>query len=649
METKWWEIGVNREDRLAEVLAEFAHTLAADFSIEETLDHLVERIVSAVPVTGAGIVLMDGKQETYIVAASDSRVQAVEVLQGELHEGPCLTAYFTGEPVLAPDLASDDRFPRYSSRALEDGVSAVFAFPLLMDGQRLGALDLYRDDVGPLDHGALEAAETLAQVAAAYLFNARLRGQARDNERELRHRSLHDPLTGLANRTLLEERLNDAAHGAGSDRMLAVLFVDLDGFKSVNDRLGHEMGDRLLKAVAGRLTESLRPGDTLARLAGDEFVILCENLFSPDQAESVAEHVAAAVAEPFAVGGRHVNVTASVGVAFSGGGQYIPKDVLRDADLAMYQAKKAGGAQHRVLRRTASDGSRGIDAYLDRASVFGDLGESLSEALHREELRLAYQPIVETVDGSLSGVEGLLRWEHPRLGWVEPELVMATAERTGLMAEIADWSLQQACRDLQVWRRRYGASAVPHVAINVSAPQLMESGFVDVVRSALTATSTIPQSLHLEVTETLFLRDAEKARAVLTELRELGVKLSLDDFGTGYSSLAYLEEFSFDSIKVDRTFTASVVDKRNTRAIVAAVIQLAHALQLTVIAEGVETEEQLDTVNQLGSDQAQGYFFSPALLVEDFDRRILDPAPDVPVRLPPQRSERAASTAVQLP
>jgi diguanylate cyclase (GGDEF)-like protein len=629
---------VDREDRLAQVLAEFAHTLAADFSIEETLDHLVARIVTAVPVTGAGIMLRGHDHESYIVAASDERVQEIEQLQNDLQEGPCLTAYFTGEPVLLPDLSANDRFPRYTPLVVEMGVAAVFTFPLRLDGRRLGALDLYRDTVGELDPGAMSAAEVLADVAAAYLFNARIRGQARESERELRHRSLHDPLTGLPNRTLLEERLDHAAQRAiGSERILAVLFVDLDGFKAVNDRFGHQLGDQLLNAVGSRLSESLRPGDTLARLAGDEFVIVCEDLTDSGQAEVVADRVARLLSTPIIVGGQELSVTASVGVAFSGGGRDLPKDLLRDADVAMYEAKRAGGAQYRVLHPTNSDGPRNIDDLLADTPAAGEFGRSLQEALERDELRLAYQPIVDTRDGSLSGVEALLRWKHPRRGWVEPDVVVAVAERTGAIFEVGRWALTQACRDLETWRHRYGAAAIPHVAVNVSARQLMARGFVDTVKTVLSATGTDSASLHLEVTESVFLEDAPTARTVLNELRRLGVKLSLDDFGTGYSSLAYLEEFRFDIIKIDQTFTAGMVDKRSTRAIVAAVIELAHALDLAVVAEGVETEAQLAELNRLGSDRAQGHLFSPALLPEDFDRQILE-ATDFPIRLPLQRT-----------
>jgi diguanylate cyclase (GGDEF)-like protein len=628
---------VDREDRLAQVLAEFAHTLAADFSIEETLDHLVARIVTAVPATGAGIMLAGPDHETYIVAASGERVEAIQTLQHEFDEGPCIAAYTTGEPVFVPDLRSDERFPRYSPRASDLGAAAVFAFPLCLDGRRLGALDLYRDTVGELEPGAAAAAEVLADVAAAYLFNARVRGRARENERELRHRSLHDPLTELPNRALLEERLDSAAErSSASGQILAVLFVDLDGFKAVNDRFGHQLGDELLRSVSARLRGTLRPGDTLARLAGDEFVIVCEDLSDSAQAEVVAERVARVLSVPFTVSGQHISVSASVGLAFSGGGRELPKDLLRDADVAMYEAKRAGGGQYRVLHQSGPGAPSDHELRSD-TSAGGEVRRSLREALEREELRLAYQPIVDTRDNALCGVEALLRWQHPRRGWMEPEVVVAVAERTGAIVDVGRWALTQACRDLEHWRQRYGVAVVPHVAVNVSPSQLMATGFVETVEAALNATRISPSSLHLEVTESVFLEDAAAARTVLSDLRQLGVKLALDDFGTGYSSLAYLEEFRFDIIKIDQTFTAGMVDKRSTQAIVAAVIELAHALDLAVVAEGVETEAQLAKLSELGSDQAQGHLFSPALLRDEFDRVILGSAKGTPIRLPLQR------------
>jgi diguanylate cyclase (GGDEF)-like protein len=631
---------LSRDSKLARVLAEFAHTLATDFSIEDTLDHLVLRIVEALPVTGAGIMLMGSEFEPHFVAASNECVEEVEGLQNELNEGPCLTAYMTGEPVVLPDLAEDHRFPRYSQRARDKGLAAVFAFPLRLDGRRLGALDLYRDSPGALDAGDTAAAEVLAEVAAAYLFNARVRSDARESERVLRHRSLHDPLTGLPNRTMLEERLEHALQRVqGSGHIVAVLFVDLDGFKAVNDRFGHHVGDQLLNLVAARLTCAIRPGDTLARLAGDEFVILCEDLSDPSQAETVAGVVADVLAKPFSVSGHLLEVTASVGVAFSQRETHVPRELLRDADLAMYRAKRAGGSSHRVQHR-ADQNTFDVDGLLVWDPVSGESGHDLKDALERDELRLAYQPIVDTRDGSLSAVEALLRWRHPHRGWVEPETVVAIAERTGLIVPIGKWALTQACRDLRDWRRQHGAERIPCLSVNVSALQVVARGFTETVMAALTESGTDPTSLHLEVTESVLLTSAKRAREVLSELRDLGIVLSLDDFGTGYSSLGYLQQFPFDIVKIDRAFVSDMSRDPSSRAIVAAVIDLAHALDLTVVAEGVETAEQLADLSTLGSDRAQGHYFSEPLLREEFERQLLDLAGPEPIRLPLQPTKR---------
>jgi diguanylate cyclase (GGDEF)-like protein len=631
---------VGRERELTRVLVEFAHTLGTDFSIAQTLDHLVLRIVDALRVSGAGIMLMDADGELHFVAASNDSAREIESLQNELHEGPCLAAYLSGEPVAVPDVGNDEQFPRFCERASRRGIRAVFAFPLSLDGQRLGALDLYRDTPGELDAEDIAAAKTLADVAAAYLFNARVRSDARDSEQVLLHRSLHDPLTGLPNRTLLEERLAHASvRASGSERMAAVLFVDLDGFKAINDRFGHHCGDLLLKEVANRLSGALRPGDTLARLAGDEFVILCEDVTSLDQGEAVAKRVVDILSAPFPIGGHLLAVRASVGVAFSVRGEDIPKKLLRDADFAMYQAKREGGAQHRVLDRVTGAPEVGELPIWD---ILGDSKRALQNALEQEELRLAYQPIVNIADGSLRHLEALLRWEHPQRGWVKPQTIVASAERTGLIIPVGEWVLMRACQDLQAWRRQYAGAVLPDLTVNVSAHQVMSGRFTEVLDNVLSQTSIHPESLTLEVTESVFLIDEPRARAVLHELKEVGVGLALDDFGTGYSSLAYLRRFPFDLVKIDRAFIADIDRDASARAIVGAVIELAHALELSEVAEGVETRRQLAHVERLGGERAQGHYFSPPLLPPELQRRILRHAGPQPVQLP----KRAVSVSL---
>jgi diguanylate cyclase (GGDEF)-like protein len=618
---------VSRESQLTQVLAEFAHTLGSDFSLRTTLDHLVDRIVEALPVTGAGVMLIGAEDELHFVSATNPLVLEIESLQNELCEGPCLHAYQTGESVAIPDLSRDERFPRFSPRAWGRGLAAVFTFPLTLDGARLGALDLYRDVPGSLDPSEMAAAQTLADVAAAYLFNARAREDAKQQTRQLHYLTQHDALTGLPNRSFFEDLLRKAVDRAkGTGAMAAVLFVDLDGFKTINDRFGHHIGDELLMAVASRLGSVIGREDSLSRLSGDEFVIVRGQLESRLAGELMAEQIEAALDPPFELDGYVLHITASVGLAFTGHGEDSPSRLVRDADFAMYLAKRAGGGQYRVM-----------DDGISAADSGGGLQRRIQSALERQEFQLAYQPIVEVRSGQLHGVEALLRWKDPSRGWVMPEAIVPIAERTGLIEPLGAWALAQACRDLHAWRAMFGPQVVPHVAVNVSAHQVMGPSFPKTVADVLVGSAIEASALHLEVTETVFLIDAPRAQAVLGELKDLGVGLALDDFGTGYSSLGYLKRFPFDVVKIDRGFIADMTTDFATRAIVSAVIDLAHALDLSVVAEGVETESQLQQVIQLGADRAQGHYFSPPLLSGDLNAEILHPAGGrAPVRLPVQ-------------
>ena len=338
------------ERQLSSVLSEFARTMVTDFPIQAILDHLVERIVDVMPITAAGVTLISPGQEPRYVAASDESALRFEQLQSELREGPCLLASASGRAVAVPDLRTEKRFPRFGPRALEAGLVAVFTFPLRHGDASLGALDLYRTTPGALGIRSMDAAQTLADVAAAYLLNAQARDALHEASERSHEISLHDALTGLANRVLLLERLEHAVQRARrTGRLAAVLFVDLDDFKSVNDDHGHAVGDALLVMVADRLRSTVRPGDTLARMSGDEFVILCEDLDSPEEAHTIARRVGEALGAPLELDGIAATVTASVGLAFSGLGVELPVDLLRDADAAMYRAKRSGGGRHEVL------------------------------------------------------------------------------------------------------------------------------------------------------------------------------------------------------------------------------------------------------------------------------------------------------------
>jgi diguanylate cyclase (GGDEF)-like protein len=612
------------EQQLSEVLSEFARTMVTNFPIQGILDHLVKRIVEVLPISAAGVTLISPGTDPRYVAASDESALRFEKLQTELGEGPCLAAYETGEAVAVADLRDESRFPKFTPRAVEAGLVAVFTFPLCRGAERLGALDLYRSTPGLLDDAAMSAAQTLADVAAAYLLNAQARVDLEASSERSRESAVHDALTGLPNRTLFLERLDHAVRrGRRSGKMAAVLFADLDRFKLVNDLHGHGAGDELLVTVAERLTGVLRPGDTLARLSGDEFVILCEDLDEPAQVDVIAARIGTAVAAPIVLSGIEMDITASVGIAFSGPGDELSEQLLQDADTAMYQAKRKGGAQHQIVDL------REQQLAAQRAS----LERELRGALARGELRMEYQPIVATDDGRITGVEALLRWAHPSRGLVLPTVLVPLAERSGLITEIGRWVLEHACPEQHRWQNRRQADGLT-MSINVSAHQLMSQDYAATVAAILSASNTDPELVTLEVTESVFVQDSERALVVLRELKRIGVRLALDDFGTGYSSLNYLRQFPIDIVKIDRGFVADLDHDRASHAIVVAMVAMAHMMGMKVVAEGVETIEQHAELASLGCDSCQGYYFAPPMPADDFDILLRQRLPGGAVHLP---------------
>ena len=594
-------------DQLADVLREFARTMVTDFPIQGILDHLVKRIVDIMPVTAAGVTLISPGLEPRYLAASDGSALAYEKLQSKLGEGPCLAAYHTGEAVAVPDLSTDDRFPTFAPQALEAGLVAVFTFPLNHEDSRLGALDLYRDSAGELSTDSMEMAQTLADVAAAYLINAQARADLERSSERSREAALHDTLTGLPNRALMLERLEHALlRGRRSGSTTAVFFLDLDEFKAVNDTYGHKTGDELLIAVADRLTRVLRPGDTLARLSGDEFVILCEDLEDSAEVDEIAVRIKESLAEPFLLSEAKLQIDASIGIAFTGHGSDAPEALIHDADLAMYRTKRNRDRTHHVIDLQE----------LHHAERQAGLARGLPGALQRGELHVDYQPIVNTLDAQLTGVEALLRWTHPSRGLVRPAAFIPIAEQSGQIIELGRWVLTQACSDAQRWPR---SGPELSMSVNVSPHQFMSADFARTVADVLDTTATDPSALTLEVTESVFIRDCERALVVLSDLKGIGVKLALDDFGTGYSSLAYLEKLPVDTIKIDRMFIAKLTAEPDRQTIVSLIIQLAHDLGMTVVAEGVETAEQHHALTTLGADACQGFYFARPMPVNAVD------------------------------
>ena len=596
------------EQKLSDLLSEFARTMVTDFPIQAILDRLVVRIADVLPVDAAGVTLISPEAGPRYVAASDESALLFEELQSEVDEGPCLVAYRTGEPVAVADLRVEHGFPRFAPRALEAGLVAVFTFPLRQGDIRLGALDLYRSTPGMLDAHAMASAQTLADVAAAYLANAQARADLADAADRYRDSALHDPLTGLPNRALFGQRLDHAVLRARrSGGLVALLFADLDRFKEVNDVHGHQVGDELLVGVAERLRGLLRPGDTLARLSGDEFVVLCEDLSEASQVEPLAARIGAALAEPFDLSGAQVDMTASVGIAFAGLGQDVPERLLRDADVAMYEAKRRGGGRHQIfdLREQRRHHAR------------TSLEHDLQGAAARGELRVVYQPVVTTVDGRISGVEALLRWAHPGEGLLTPATVVPAAERSGTIGEIGRWILEQACLDRHRLRRAHGRELT--LAVNVSARQLLARDFAQTVAEVLLSTHTDPATVTLEVTEGVFAGDGERTLVVFEDLKDLGVMLALDDFASGYASLGYLRRFPVDIVKIDQRLIADVASERATSAIVSGVVAMTGALGMAAVAEGVETAAQRREVEVLGCESAQGFYFARPMPAHDLD------------------------------
>jgi diguanylate cyclase (GGDEF)-like protein len=428
---------------------------------------------------------------------------------------------------------------------------------------------------------------------------------------EMAHQALHDALTGLPNRLLVAESLEQALERSSrSGAEVAVLFVDLDRFKLINDSRGHAAGDELLVTVAERLRRVVRPDDVVARFGGDEFVVVCEDSAAALEASVLAERILTTLREPVLVGGQEVFLSASVGIAVVDGSGS-PSGLLRDADAAMYRAKEKG-----------RDRSEFFDATMQtEATDRLEIQSALHRAIERDELRVHYQPVVELETGTVTGVEALVRWQHPQLGLVSPASFIPLAEETGLIVPVGGWVLAQATAQLARWRKQsWGRSLT--VSVNLSARQLRQPELIPALMATLLATGMDPEALCLELTETTFMEDAGSHRDTLAEIRALGLGLAIDDFGTGYSSLTYLKRFPVTVVKVDQAFVKGLGENAADTAIVKSVIDLAHALGLVVVAEGVETAEQVTHLRALGCDLGQGYFFARPQPAEDLELTI---------------------------
>jgi diguanylate cyclase (GGDEF)-like protein/PAS domain S-box-containing protein len=439
-------------------------------------------------------------------------------------------------------------------------------------------------------------------------------------EEQLRERAFHDPLTKLANRGLFVDRLQHAlARRRHTDQQVAVLFVDLDDFKIVNDSLGHQAGDELLVLVATRLLNSLRLGDTAARFGGDEFAVLLEQTDEP-HAIDVADRVIADLVAPFRIGEREVFVRASIGLALAGAEPVDVNTLLRNADMAMYHAKAGGKSRQETFRPSMHANA------MKRLELHGDL----RHAIERDEFVVYYQPIVDLGTGRPASFEALVRWEHPSRGLVPPGDFVPLAEETGLIVPLGRWVLRTAARQARVWLERFEQPF--SMAVNVSARQLLEADFVSDVIAVIAETALPPQLLTLEVTESIFLTDLAQTTCRLNELKSIGVRLAIDDFGTGYSSLSYLENFPIDVIKIDRSFVASLLDPSKPATLVHTILELARQLGVPAVAEGIEKTSQFVELREQGCLLGQGFLFSRPLDAEAMERVLASGELDLPVR-----------------
>jgi diguanylate cyclase (GGDEF)-like protein/PAS domain S-box-containing protein len=587
-----------RNEALNEAETTVLELILSGAPVPEILGEVLTAIEQFVPESSCSIRLADGEGDRLRSVAAPSLpadfVSGVEALvtASEVDE-----ARPGNELVVIRDLektTADN--PELVALCTTHGLRSAWTVPIRdpETSDFLGLLALYLSIAREPNAAELALMERARDLVALAIDRA-------EHTRKLGYLALHDTLTGLPNRALALDRLEHAlARLADTDSAVAVLFIDLDRFKLVNDGLGHETGDELLVAVSRRLAATVRRQDTVARLGGDEFVVLCEDLTDEDQAAELAERAAQAFAQPFRLSHAEVTVSASIGIAVTGRSSDRAPSLLRDADAAMYRAKRRGGARHELF-----------DEAMHTQAVSRLLTErALRHALDNDELRVVYQPQFDLSDGERVSVEGLLRWEHPARGLIAPDDFIRVAEETGIIVPIGRWVLQQACalaRSSQTDGPNGGALAV---STNLSVRELQRPDLPAVVARAVADYAVDPATLCLEVSEVSLFDDLDAVSEALRTLKDLGVRLAIDDFGTGGSSLTYLRRFPFDELKVDRSFIAGLGRSAADDAIVAATIDMAHALGMVVAAEGVETEEQLARLQDLGCDRAQGYYLA---------------------------------------
>ena len=617
--------------RELESIVEMGRELAQSLDDRRFADLVARHIAGAVGFDECGIYTWDRDADSLLTAGyhpAERRPSLQDVYP--LDEFPATRqVLLTGHASLIDP--TDDSADSNEVRFLLDlGGRLMVQLPMVVNGRTIGTVELLSLSNRRLLDRQVALAQTMANEAAVMLENARLYAQ-------VRHQAFHDDLTGLPNRALLGDRIEHAlARGRRSAApLVALLFVDVDDFKVVNDSFGHGVGDQVLVAVAGRLQRLVRPGDTVARLSGDEFGVLLEDLVRPEDAATTAERIVEAFQEPIDGIGKPIAVSVSIGVDVGSSASTSGGDLARNADFAMYGAKALGKGRHRVYnaadREAADDGAR--------------IRSELHQAVARDELRLHYQPIVDLASGAIQSIEALVRWQHPRRGLLLPANFVPIAEETGTIAAIGGWVLEEACRQLAVWQRLQPDLGV---SVNLSGVQLQGDALVGQVGATLARTGIEPEALTLEVTETMLVADPG-AVAVLKQLKGLGIRVAIDDFGTGYASISYLRRFPVDILKIDREFTDEL-ETADAAALLGGIVHLGRSLGLTVVAEGIERPAQLARIRESGCDLGQGYYFASPEDARSMTARLAaanraspGATPMRPARAPRSRGSRSAA------
>lgn len=600
-----------RAEALRDGQAKVLEMIAISAPLSEVLGHLVLLIEAQLSGIIGSILLLDEEGTClHNNAAPNLAIEYVAAIDG-VRIGPdvgsCGTAAYRREPVVVSDIQADPLWKDYRGFAARFGYRSCWSSPVLScEGAVLGTFAMYSMTVREPTADETQLVDMATRIAGIAIE----RKQAEDR---IQYMASHDVLTGLANRAVLNERLVQAiAHAKRNDRGVSVVFLDLDNFKTVNDSLGHNVGDELLKCVAARMRECVSASDTVIRLGGDEFVILLtDQAKAPYKNSEALQHIIASVAVPMDIQGHRLGVTCSMGIANYPGDGDTSEALLANADAAMYKAKEAGRDNFQFY-------SPELNTLVNRKFL---LQQELREALGREELILHYQPQVDLRTGKIFAVEALLRWNHPTLGNLSPVQFIPLAEETGLIIPIGHWVIQEACRQNKAWQ---DAGLPPiNVCVNVSARQFREKMLVGSVIDALRTSGMDARFLELELTESLVMHNVDQAIATMNAIQALGVQLSIDDFGTGYSSLSALKNFPVARLKIDKSFVAELASNENDKAVASAIISLGQKLNLRVIAEGVETSEQVEFLRENNCDEIQGYHFSKPVPAAELEKLLL--------------------------